>query len=301
MFPDFRVLFPDWKMNKFLRSALIVLSVIPALTGCRTSILYPPIANPPTYNYTPGKIVWHELVTGNPEASMKFYGSIFGWTFEKIDSGRTAYYLIRNQKEAIGGLMKYTGDTGSHYGNSWVLSLSMQDLSRAMKRCTEHGGSILKKTFSVPGRGKAAVIKDNQGAVLVLIDARYGDPFTKEAAPNTWLWSELWSNDPAGSSEFYNGLAEYSSEKTEVEGKYYWVFRNHDRIVSSMLKNPLDNSPALWVPYIRVDEPGEWLEKAKANGAILLLEPTPLIRKGNVAVLMDPGGAIFCIQKWPSE
>jgi predicted enzyme related to lactoylglutathione lyase len=278
----------------FLMMALI-------LTGCGNGILYPGISYPPTYTYTPGRFVWRDLITTNPEASKKFYESVFGWTFEAIGTEEATYYLIRNNNEAIGGMLKYTGDAGNGEGARWICSLSTQDLHGAIRSCTGHGGTVIRKPFSVKGRGTVAVVKDNQGAIVALIHARDGDPFAKEAAMYSWLWTELWSNDPAGSSGFYSGFTGYTSEKTEVNGKDYWLFRDHDKIVSSMVKNPLENTSALWVPYIRVGDPAAVTGKAKTAGAALLLEPSPLIRKGSVAVMMDPGGAIFCIQKWPVE
>ncbi|HTX88087.1 MAG TPA: VOC family protein [Bacteroidales bacterium] len=288
-----------------LLSKIFLLPVLAAalfsLTTCSSGIPYPGIAYPPTYTYTPGRFVWRDLITSNPEASKRFYGTLFGWTFTTTGTGEGIYYLFRNNNETIGGMVKYPGDTSVKYTAKWICTLSSEEVGKTVKRCTDLGGSVIKKPYRVNGRGTLAVIRDRQGAVLVILNARDGDPFAKEAMMNTWLWTELWSNDPAGSCAFYDKMNGYHSEQTEVDGKKYWIFRDANSMVASMIENPLDNPESLWVPYIRVSDPATVVKKAKEAGAVVLLEPNPLVRKGSVAVLMDPGGAVFCVQKWPVE
>nr|MCU0256742.1 hypothetical protein [Vicinamibacterales bacterium] len=42
----------------------------------------PPIVDPPTGQYTPGRWVWADLVTADVAAAADFYRQVFGWTFE---------------------------------------------------------------------------------------------------------------------------------------------------------------------------------------------------------------------------
>ena len=44
-----------------------------------------------------GKVIWNDLVTDNLDASRRFYGELFGWTFEQGSArGGRAYTLARS-------------------------------------------------------------------------------------------------------------------------------------------------------------------------------------------------------------
>ena len=56
-----------------------------------------------TGTITPGRFVWHELNTQDPERSEKFYRELFGWTF---DSSHGSYVHIIASGEPVGGVVK---------------------------------------------------------------------------------------------------------------------------------------------------------------------------------------------------
>src|ERR1700749_2567122 len=51
----------------------------------------PPLNQPPTKEHHPGKIIWADLVTTDLEADKRFYGALFGWTFNDIQTGSALY------------------------------------------------------------------------------------------------------------------------------------------------------------------------------------------------------------------
>ena len=53
---------------------------------------------------TPGAFSWVELMTADPEAAKKFYGQLFGWTFEK-QPGFGGYEIIKLNGKMAAGLM----------------------------------------------------------------------------------------------------------------------------------------------------------------------------------------------------
>ena len=55
---------------------------------------------------TPNCIAWNELVTPDPAAAVKFYGSLFGWTTEVMTTAPGMdYTMFKHGDRAFGGVM----------------------------------------------------------------------------------------------------------------------------------------------------------------------------------------------------
>lgn len=277
-----------------LHKYLLLFTVVCCLSCTGDS--YPPITDAPTYSHRYGNVVWHELATTDIAASRSFYRELFHWEFEEFDADGNNYLLIRNEGEYIGGMI------GIPEGNpnAWISAVSVADTETAVQAALRNGGDVLIKSTRVPGRGDMALIKDPQGAVISFIHSAIGDPALREVNSFEWLWTELWSDRPAEAGAYYSSILPYTVEETSVDDKPYWVLSGPDnRRLAGMIRNPVSNMKSQWIPYIKVVDPGYHAAKAKKLGATVLLEPSEEVRNGTVAVLTDPGGAIFCLQQWP--
>jgi predicted enzyme related to lactoylglutathione lyase len=56
-----------------------------------------------------------------------------------------------------------------------------------------------------------------------------------------------------------------------------------------------------WLPFVRVQNVGESVAKAKQLGGKVLIEPDPEIFNGKVAVVADPTGAAIGLLEWSAE
>jgi uncharacterized protein len=124
----------------------------------------------------PGAMVWNELGTRDPEAAQRFYGALFGWTFEgagELETGGTEYVTIRNGEPLNGGIRRIgemEGDTPAH----WLPTFGVADIDASVGAVGEAGGHVLFGPVDV-GPGRIAVVKDSQRAALTLYDGRF-DP-----------------------------------------------------------------------------------------------------------------------------
>lgn len=262
------------------------------LTSCNEMITYPSITSPETHVHHPGQFVWHDLVSPNPKASMDFYSNVFGWTFTTLGSGDDAYYVINSNGKAIGGISKLAPQYGSV--GEWIGSLSVSDVPKAVEYNKNKGGKTLIKTMNVKGRGKTALIQDPQGAILSLIYSESGDPALEIG--KTWLWNELWTNDLTASMNYYKGLIPYTTEKVEKATAPYYAFKNGGKRLAGIMKNPVEDMRTSWIPYIRVYNINNVVEKARKSGAYIISEPKSDIRNGTLAIIQDPAGAKFALQ-----
>ncbi len=256
---------------------------------------YPPIMETPTYAYRHGEVIWHELATADLASSREFYRELFHWEFTEYSTDGNSYLLVKNEGKYIGGMVSVPDGNQS----TWISAISVEDTEAAVETALRQGGDVLVKATRINGRGSMALVKDPQGALVSFIHSSIGDPVIEEVNSFEWLWTELWSDEPNASSEYYASVFPYTVNQTAIDEKPYWVLNQNDRRIAGIINNPIDNMSSQWVPYIKVVDPAYMVSKAKKLGAIVLLQPSEDIRNGSVAVLADPNGAIFCLQKWP--
>ncbi|QCK15809.1 VOC family protein [Mangrovivirga cuniculi] len=279
---------------------VLCLSIIVVLSsGCGSSINYPPISETEAENYNPGQFVWHDLATSNPVGAMKFYGDVFGWEFETRGSGDNLYHVIKNQEKYIGGIFQLAQEYGDK--SEWLGSISVPNIDAAITFNESNGGKTIFQVAKFDGRGKTALIQDPQGAIVALLKSSTGDPDIGPGMDNGWLWNELWTTDLNSSLSFYKGLVQYETEKVEEGKAPYFIFSRNGNKLAGVIKNPIEEGRSAWMPYIKVEDVNQVVAKAEAAGAYIMMKPNKDIRKGKVAVLIDPLGAQLTIQEWPLE
>lgn len=264
-----------------------------AFIACSESITYPSISENDTKVHHPGQFVWHDLVSPNPKASLEFYKNVFGWTSTALGSNETTYHTIYSNGKAIGGISKLDPSYGTV--GEWIGSMSVSDVSNAVKYNKEQGGKTIFNTMNAKGRGKVALVQDPQGAIISFIRSESGDPDV--AINQTWLWNELWTDDLEASTDYYKSLVPYATEKAEQAKNPYHIFTNNDKKLAGIMAIPVNDMRTSWIPYIRVNDIKSVVEKAKNAGAYIIMEPSEKIRNGTLAFIQDPVGAKFALQQ----
>lgn len=242
-----------------------------------------------------GQVIWRDLVTNQPEKVQSFYHDLFGWEFESISED---YSLIRYQGVAIGGMATLPSDNISSY---WMPVLSSDNLEQTLEKATKYGGKVLIDTTNLKGRGDIAVIRDPQGAVFSVLDTVSGDPMPTPMVSGSWMWQEVWSNEQDQSQGFYQQLANYTAKEKEFTDVSYRYLSIDDKAAFGVVQTPNDEVPNTWVNYIKVDDVNQTLSTLKALGGDVLMEPTPEVRNGTVALVRDPSGAGFVLQQLDDE
>ncbi len=121
---------------------------------------------------TPGSMTWNDLVTPDPDSATRFYGALFGWTFEEVpDAG--VYRVIRNGERTNGGVMPLdAGTTGTP--PNWMPYFGHDDVDRLVEDGGGPGGRVLNGPIRMP-QGSIAVFGDPQGAVFAVWTGEYDD------------------------------------------------------------------------------------------------------------------------------
>ncbi|WP_296704775.1 VOC family protein, partial [Algoriphagus sp.] len=229
----------------------------------------------------------------DPELSSIFYKSVFDWDAVPFGEGNNKVWIFKKNDKPIALMAYYKSENSS---GEWIGAISVPDVEQASITAKNKGAKILKKATNVDDRGLISFIQDPQGAHISLIKLTNGDPESKPAEIDTFLGQELWSNEPANSADFYSSVFGYTTSQTKDGNIDYTIFKYGDQNCAGMLQNPSSTVRSHWVPYIRVADVNMTVEKAKNAGAQVLINPSPEIRNGSVALLLDPTGAPFAVQ-----
>jgi predicted enzyme related to lactoylglutathione lyase len=230
-------------------------------------------------------------LTSDVAASRDFYGQLFGWTFE--ESG--GYTVISNNGSSIGGMVQLRETSAKQGASRWLCSLSVDDVDRSAELVANRSGKVHEGPLELVNRGRGALVSDPQGAQLLLLHTSGGDPEDEEPSTGSWLWHELWSNQPQASLAFYQELAGY--DFTGDAGDYLILTREGQWRAGIRF---VDNSELemRWVPVVRVDDTAAIAERARQLGGKVPVGPRPTEDGGSVALLADPTGALLIIQHW---
>jgi predicted enzyme related to lactoylglutathione lyase len=116
-----------------------------------------------------GEASWHELMTTDAPAAMKFYSEVFGWQpGEAMDMGPMGkYYMFNRPHGAIGGMMNKPPEM-AHVPPHWMIYFRVPDIDAAADRVTVNGGKILNGPMEVPGGDRIVNAVDPQGAAFSL-------------------------------------------------------------------------------------------------------------------------------------
>jgi predicted enzyme related to lactoylglutathione lyase len=116
-----------------------------------------------------GDASWHELMTTDPEAAMRFYHDVFGWEpGQSMDMGEMGPYQIFNRPHGqIGGIMKKPAQMANAPSN-WQIYFRVPDVDAAAERIKAAGGKILNGPMDVPDGDRILNAMDPQGAAFGL-------------------------------------------------------------------------------------------------------------------------------------
>ena len=287
-------------MRSILRIFSLFISAAIFLTGCASSaklspiqsqIAQTPISHQPSGEVYPGKFIWHDLLTPEPQKAGQFYQALFGWSIEYHPD----YAVVSNGDKLIAGIIKSEPSTKPNKGGLWIPTASVADVDASASTVESHGGKILKGPVDMGQRGRAALIRDPQGADLLLLSAKGGDPADSEAAMGDWLWDEIWTQDPDTIEAFYATVLGYDQV---LETDDYSVLMRDEKWRAGIRRVKDKIKHLLWVPVVRVADAEATAGRVEALGGVVWVAPGEVPDNPNIALIADPVGALLLIQRW---
>jgi len=249
----------------------------------------------------PGKFVWADLVTDDAAAARKFYGRLFGWTFQDVGN----YTIAANEDRPLCGIFQRPRPADRPEAKPrWFGYISVPNVARAKSTIIKAGGRLLAAPKKMPQRGEQAVFADPEGAVFGVVKSSSGDPPDFLADPGDWIWIELLSRDAAKAGGFYHAVAGYDVVTNDVSPRpddYVFVSKGYARAAAFTLPADKPKIQPAWLLFVRVKNISDCVTQVEQLGGKVLLAPDTRLFNGKLAVIADPTGAELGVMEWTGE
>jgi uncharacterized protein len=288
------------RLNTATALLAVALFVVGSSAGAADFEL-PPLNSQPSAEHHAGKMVWADLVTPDLAAAEKFYGSLFGWTFQSVHAGSSGYAVAMLGGRPVAGLLEKAIPSGERHQSAWLTFLAASDMDAVKKVALAHGAKLLADDKNYPMRGQQCVLSDPEGAVFALLASSSGDPPDYLPVAGEWIWSSLHAKDAGAEAAFYQQLFNYDVfEAPSDDGLEHLILSSDDyaRASANDLARDSTRRHPHWLNFVRVASAADGAAKVRALGGRVLVEPRPDRHGGMLAVVADPAGAPFGLMEW---
>jgi predicted enzyme related to lactoylglutathione lyase len=143
---------------------------------------------------------WIDAQLPDIGAGKRFYGELFGWTFEEAP-GSSVWAHLRGEPVAA-----LTPKADGRMPTVWTVYFATPDAAALAGRIRAAGGQVVALPTPVDALGTGALAADPEGAVFGLWQAGTHAGFGRRHEPGSFTWAELYTRDTAAANTFYTGL-----------------------------------------------------------------------------------------------
>ncbi|MFJ6697252.1 VOC family protein [Streptomyces sp. NPDC091272] len=262
--------------------------------------------------FAEGVPCWMDVTLPDVRAGRRFYGELFGWTFDEPADKTYGYYTQAYVGEGADrkNVAALAPKPDGRMPTAWGIYFATPDAAALVARAREAGGQIVMDAMPVGPFGTMALIADPGGAVFGVWQAGTHPGFEQTAAPGSFCWTEahVREADKERVDRFYEQVFGFASKDlSEEAGVDFRIWSpagtepGDDTAIGgrSVLSDALPaEMPAHFLSYFVVEDCDGAAETARRLGGRITQPPfdTPY---GRMAVLMDNQGAVFAVLAEP--
>jgi uncharacterized protein len=150
--------------------------------------------------YPAGVPCWVDTEQPDPDAACRFYGELFGWTFEDaVPAQAPGSYLVASRDgEDVAAIAP---GSGSPVG--WNTYVAVDDADAAAAKVVAAGGTVVSEPADAGDGGRAAACADPTGAAFRLWQPRNRPGAQVVNVAGAWNFSHLRTDRPDQARAFY--------------------------------------------------------------------------------------------------
>lgn len=244
--------------------------------------------------------IWYELLTSDPDAAERFYGSVLGWSARDSGQAGMDYRFLSINGVAVGGLMalpEAAAAAGMRPG--WLGYIGVADVDQCVAGTLAAGGAVQMPATDVPGVGRMAMVADPQGASFYVMAPIATGPATSFAPgkPGHGGWHELHTTDWQAALAFYGkqfGWRRVHALDMGPMGTYLQFNFGSGDMVGGMMNDANAPRPH-WVYCFNVADIDAAHQRLTANGGQALAGPHHVPTGDWIVHARDPQGAVFVL------
>jgi len=247
---------------------------------------------------SPGRFVWHEVMTTDPDRAIAFYQKVIGWTVMPWDAD-PKYRMLAWKNAPMAGVMLLPEEARQAGAPPhWLTYISVHDVDATLAQATRLGARTYLEPMDIPTVGRIAVLADPHGATFALFRAENAGHVSDDMALGDFSWHELATDDWKAAWEFYRTLFGWEhTEDMDSPMGVYRMFRRAggSRPLGGMFNRPPEIPVANWLPYVHVKSADDVAATAARHGGKVLNGPMDVPGGDRIAQLLDPQGAVFAV------
>lgn len=276
--------------------------------------------------YIPGVPCWIDASQPDPDAAVRFYGDLFGWSCEDVmpgDSPGGKYFMARLRGRDVAAISSVAD--GAPPVATWNTYVWVQSADQTAEKVKDAGGTVLIEPFDVMDAGRMAGCADPEGAVFLVWEADQHQGARVVNEHGALNFNNLETRDVATAAAFYGAV--FGWRTLALDGGFQaWTLpgygdhleRDNPGIRKGMEAigvtpefadvvatiSPITDShgdaAARWSVTFAVDDADASAEQAGKLGGKVLAGPfdAPWVR---MAVIADPHGATFIASQFVPE
>jgi predicted enzyme related to lactoylglutathione lyase len=249
-----------------------------------------------------GNFCWVDLGTKDTQGAKRFYGELFGWSFEDAPSSPDmAYTMVKLNGKQVAGLFE---EPMPNVPPHWTSYVSVKNADEIAERVKKNGGKLMgppgvEGAFDVSDVGRMALFQDPTGAILGIWQPKKHTGADVYDVPGSLTWNECLTNNPQKAKDFYTQV--FGWKLKEEATMHYTLFMQGDpeyHVGGLMQIDPKWGPvPPNWAVYFQVEDADKTCEKTKKLGGRVMMPPMDIENVGRFAWMMDPQGGMFAVIK----
>ncbi|WP_058043296.1 VOC family protein [Streptomyces roseifaciens] len=256
-------------------------------------------------DFVTGSPNWLDLGSPDTAGSAEFYGRVFGWDVQSAGPDTGGYAFFQQDGKDVAALGPLTEEGASP---AWTVYFQTPDADATAKAAEQAGGRVRVPPADVMDAGRLACLTDPGGAEFSLWQPGAVKGLERMCEPDTLLWVELHTADPASAAAFYRSLFGWGAEEREFSTGMYTLISTAgssgpDAPFGGIAPVPGegegdgDGMESRWIPYFLVTDTDATVTKAQESGGSVVAPAADVPDVGRIAWLADQFGAVFGVIK----
>ncbi len=251
----------------------------------------------PTIAAVSSRFVWFDLMSIDRAASLTFFQNLLGWTISEPSMGSIGAYLTLSAGGIpFGGAVHMSPDEG--HPSHFIGYVACDDVDDVAARAPGLGGAVAYPPMDIPGVGRFAVLSDPMGAHFSAMTSAPGTPLAPDVDVPLGgvVWSEITSNDPRRSGEFYARLFGWTLRMPPMAGTPDGTVLIHNgTMIAGLAKSSREDFTSEWLFYFRVTDLDASAALVPNLGGTMVTGITTIPHDCRFAIAQDPTGATFAL------
>lgn len=243
--------------------------------------------------YLDGEPCWADVLAVDMDAAKAFYGAVLDWSFRTGGQESGHYVMALRDGRAVAGIS--APPPGPEPAPAWTLYLTSHDLDSTAQRVDRCAGKVIMGPLDVPGNGRLLFALDPTGAAFGVWEPAEHTGSQLYGEAGALCWAELNSREPESADVFYRSLFDYDQRQMGDADQYdYTTWSLGGETLCGRLKmtESWRGIAPHWMVYFAVEDADVAAERARRSGGQVQQPPFDSPH-GRIAVLADPGGALF--------